>query len=95
VKVVELDKVCRQQQVDDGCFPTLDDVPRRAVSLTIPSLLRGEKLFCCVPGKSKAASVRAMMESPVSGEVPASALKEHLCCTVYLDRDSSALLPRK
>jgi glucosamine-6-phosphate deaminase len=94
VKVVELDEICRQQQVDDECFLTLNDVPRKAITLTVPSILRGEQLFCSIPGKNKAAAVRDMMESPVSGQVPASALKNHPRCTVYLDLDSSSLLVR-
>jgi glucosamine-6-phosphate deaminase len=94
VKIVELDEVCRQQQVDDQCFSTLNDVPRKAITLTVPSLLRGEQLFCCVPGRNKAEAVRAMMEYPVSGQFPATALKTHPHCTVYLDPDSSSLLTR-
>jgi len=92
VKIVELDQVCRQQQVDDECFLALDRVPRKAITLTVPCLLRGEEMFCCVPGKNKAAAVRDMMEYPVSGQVPATALKMHPHCTVYLDPDSSSLL---
>ena len=92
VKVVALDDVCRQQQVDDKCFATFNDVPRTAITLTVPCLLRGRQLFCCVPGKNKAAAVRAMMESPISGQLPATALKQHPHCSLYLDRDSSALL---
>jgi len=92
VKVVELDELCRTQQVEDGCFAALELVPRQAVTLTVPALLRGERMFCCVPGKLKAQAVRAMMQEPVSGECPATALREHPACTVYLDRDSAALL---
>jgi glucosamine-6-phosphate deaminase len=94
VKMVELDEVCRQQQVDDECFATLDQVPRSAITLTVPSLLRGEQLFCCVPGKNKAEAVRAMMESAIDGQVPATALKGHPRCKVYLDTDSSSLIAR-
>jgi len=92
VKVVELDEVCRQQQVDDACFATLDEVPRTAISLTVPTLLSGQRLFCCVPGANKSAAVQAMVEYPISGECPATALRTHPHCTVYLDRDSSARL---
>ena len=92
VKVVELDEVCRQQQVDDDCFATLDEVPRTAISLTVPTLLRGHRLFCCVPGANKSAAVQAMVEYPISGEWPATALRTHPHCTVYLDRESSARL---
>jgi glucosamine-6-phosphate deaminase len=91
VKIVELDQMCREQQVLDGCFATLDEVPRRAITLTIPTLLSGHDLFCCVPGRHKSAAVKAMMESPTSGACPATALRNHPRCTVYLDRESSSL----
>ena len=91
VKVVELDQMCREQQVLDGCFVTLDDVPKRAITLTVPTLLAGHKLFCCVPGRHKSAAVKAMLESPISGACPATALRTHPLCTVYLDQESSSL----
>lgn len=94
VKVVELDEVCRQQQVDDDCFAMLDDVPRTAISLTVPALLSGRRLFCCVPGTNKSAAVRSMIKDPISGKCPATALRTHPHCTVYLDGDSSARLDR-
>jgi glucosamine-6-phosphate deaminase len=91
VKVVELDLMCREQQVLDGCFAKLDDVPKRAITLTVPTLLRGRELFCCVPGLHKSAAVIAMMESPISGACPATALRTHQRCTVYLDHESNSL----
>ena len=91
VKVVELDQMCREQQVLDGCFAKLDDVPRRAITLTVPTLLAGRELFCCVPGRHKSAAVKAMMDSPISGACPATALRTHAQCTVYLDRESNSL----
>lgn len=91
VKVVELDRMCREQQVQDGCFANLSDVPLSAVTLTVPTLLAGHQLFCCVPGRHKAPAVKAMLESPVTGACPATALRTHPRCTVYLDRESSAL----
>lgn len=94
VKAVHLDEMCRQQQVDDGCFATLGDVPRHAISLTVPMLLSGHRLFCCVPGPSKSAAVRGMVEDPISGACPATALRTHPRCSVYLDRESSAQLHR-
>ena len=94
VKVVELDEVCRQQQVDDKCFAAISDVPREAITLTVPTLLRGQRLFCCVPGANKSVAVKAMIEYPISGEWPATALRTHPHCTVYLDRESSARLSR-
>lgn len=90
VKVVDLDQMCREQQVFDGCFAKFDDVPRQAITLTVPTLLAGRALFCCVPGLHKSAAVQAMLESPVSGDCPATALRLHSQCNLYLDRDSSS-----
>jgi len=92
VKEVELDLMCREQQVLDGCFPALVDVPKRAITLTVPTLLKGGELFCCVPGRHKSAAVKAMMELPISGACPATALRTHPKCTVYLDQESSSLI---
>jgi len=92
VKVVALDTMCREQQVLDGCFPTLDAVPRRAITLTVPTLLAGGELFCCVPGLHKSAAVQAALEAPISGECPATALRTHPRCTLYLDHESSSLM---
>jgi glucosamine-6-phosphate deaminase len=91
VKVVELDQMCREQQILDGCFDKLDDVPKRAITLTVPTLLGGRELFCCVPGRHKSAAVQAMLESPISGVCPATALRTHPRCTVYLDYESNSL----
>jgi len=91
VKVVTLDQMCREQQVLDGCFATLDDVPRRAITLTIPTLLGGHELFCCVPGRHKSAAVQAALESPISGDCPATVLRTHPRCTLYLDRESGSI----
>lgn len=91
VKIVELDAMCREQQVLDGCFANLEQVPRRAITLTVPTLLKGEELFCCVPGGHKAKAVKAMLEAPISGDCPATVLRTHPRCTVYLDRESSSL----
>jgi glucosamine-6-phosphate deaminase len=92
VKIVALDLACRQQQVDDECFALVDDVPTHAITLTIPALLGAQKLFCSVPGSLKQAAVRDMVTEPISGNVPATALRNHADCVVYLDHDSSALL---
>lgn len=92
VKIVELDRKCREQQVLDGCFAKLEEVPRRAITLTIPTLLAGGQLFCSVPGLHKSQAVAAMLQSPISGDCPATALRMHPRCTVYLDRESSSLI---
>lgn len=92
VKVVELDDVCRQQQVDDGCFPTFDDVPTHALTLTIPRLLAADRLFCIVPGAAKAPAVRRTLRDPISTEVPATALRTHPSVKLYLDKESASEL---
>ena len=93
VKEVTLDEVCRMQQVHDGCFAALDDVPRTAVTLTVPALTRGGSLFCVVPAATKAGAVRAMLTGPVDESCPASILRRHPDASLYLDNDSAALLP--
>jgi len=87
VKIVELDLPCRQQQVNDGCFPNLEAVPTQAVTLTIPALLSGERLICTVPGQRKRAAVHRMISGDISTECPASILRTKASCTVYVDRD--------
>ncbi|MET9020452.1 glucosamine-6-phosphate deaminase [Actinopolymorpha sp. NPDC004070] len=92
VKVVELDDTCRQQQVDDGCFPTFDDVPPRALTLTVPRLLDADHLFCVVPGQAKAEAVRRTLNDPIGEACPATALRTHPACVLYLDQDSAGEL---
>lgn len=89
VKVVTLAQMCREQQVLDRCFSTLDEVPHNAITLTVPTLLKGRELFCCVPGGHKRAAVKAMLQEPISGDCPATALRTHPSCRLYLDRESS------
>ena len=88
VKVVELDQPCRQQQVNDGCFATFAQVPTHAVTLTIPTLLSGKQLVCIVPGSAKRLAVANTLQGPVSTACPASILRTHSACTLYLDADS-------
>lgn len=88
VKIVDLDLQCRQQQVDDDCFDTLADVPQRAVTLTVPRLLRADRLFCIVPARAKREAVRATLSGPIATDCPASILRRHADCTLYLDADS-------
>lgn len=92
VKPVTLEEACRLQQVHDGCFAALDDVPRQALTLTIPSLLAGAALFCMVPAATKARAVRDTVQGPVSTACPASILRRHPAATLYLDPDSGSLL---
>jgi glucosamine-6-phosphate deaminase len=88
VKVVELDQICRQQQVDDDCFNTIEDVPSHAITLTIPHLLSADALFCVVPGAYKRNAVKAALAGPVSIECPASILRTHQNCTMFLDPEA-------
>jgi glucosamine-6-phosphate deaminase len=89
VKIVELDSACRQQQVNDGCFPTLNDVPRQAITLTIPALLSGRRLICTVPGPTKRQAVFRTLNDSISAACPATALRNHRACTLFLDRESA------
>lgn len=89
VRTVELDEVSRRQQVDDGCFAALDEVPRRAVTLTVPALLSAGELFCMVPGARKRDAVTAALRGPIGGHLPASALRTHPRCVVYVDEESA------
>lgn len=88
VKIVRLDQVCRQQQVNDGCFASIQAVPTHALTVTIPALASGEKLFCVVPGKNKHSAVRRTLNGPISTECPATILRRHPNCVLYLDQDS-------
>jgi glucosamine-6-phosphate deaminase len=92
VKIVQLDAACRQQQVEDGCFSTIDKVPTQAITLTIPRLLAATRLFCCVPGSFKKDAVRCALEGPIDPACPASALRMHGNWSLYLDHDSAAAL---
>jgi len=89
VKIVHLDPKCRQQQVDDKCFAALDDVPTRALTITVPGLLAGHAIFCAVPGALKKEAVRHAICEPITPMCPASALRLHPRCTLYLDSDSA------
>ncbi|WP_117190754.1 6-phosphogluconolactonase [Rhizobium terrae] len=88
VKIVELDDICRQQQVDDDCFPDLASVPHRAITLTVPRLMRADRLFCVVPGAIKRDAVSRTIYGPLTTECPASVLRFHPACTLYIDKDS-------
>ncbi len=88
IKPVELDDACRQQQVNDGCFPSFKAVPTHAVTLTIPALVGGAHLFCMVPGPTKRAAVHRTLNGPISTECPSTILRRHADCTLYVDRDS-------
>lgn len=85
VKVVELDEASRQQQVNDGCFPSLDDVPRRALTLTVPALVTAATLVGCVSGARKRTAVHRALFGPISTDCPASILRQHPGAHLFLD----------
>lgn len=91
VKPVKLDEICRRQQVNDGCFATLADVPKEAITLTVPTLFAGGRLFCIVPAKTKAAAVKETLTGSINEHCPATILRRHPAATLYLDHESSAL----
>jgi glucosamine-6-phosphate deaminase len=90
--VVTLDDACRQQQVGEGWFKSIAEVPTRAISMSIKQILKSRNILCIVPDQRKAEAVRATVELEVSPIRPASILQEHERVTLYLDRDSSSLL---
>lgn len=92
VKVVELDAVCRQQQVNDGCFERLSDVPTHALTLTVPTLVKAPWLFCIVPVKTKARAVYETVNGEICEACPASILRTKENSILYLDNESSSLL---
>ena len=85
VKVVELDEVCRNQQVNDGAFATLEEVPRNALSLTIPTLMARPKLFAIAPGPAKRQAIKSTVEGPISTTCPASILRTHPDAHLFID----------
>lgn len=90
--VVELDEPCRRQQMGEGWFATLDDVPARAVSMSIRQIMKSTTIICTVPDARKAPAVKACLEEPVSNLRPASILREHADAHLYLDAASASLL---
>lgn len=92
VKVVELDDICRNQQVNDGCFKAIDDVPTHAITLTVPTLIKAPNLFCIVPAPTKAKAVKETICGTIDEHCPASILRTRSGAMLYLDNESSALL---
>ncbi len=92
VKVVKLDEICRNQQVNDGCFPSIDRVPTHAITLTCPTLTSADYLFCIVPAPTKADAVYHTLNDEINEKCPATILRTHDNAVLYLDGDSSKLL---
>jgi glucosamine-6-phosphate deaminase len=92
--VVQLDDACRRQQLGEGWFAGLDDVPKRAISMSISQIMKATKIFCIAPEARKAEELRACLEEDISPLRPASILRTHPDVELYLDRESAALLHR-
>ena len=90
--IVELDDACRQQQFGEGWFPSLDEVPNTAISMSIQQIMKSETIICTVPDKRKARAVKQCFEGKISPLHPASILREHHRTFVYLDDDAASLL---
>ena len=88
VKAVPLDPVCRMQQVHDGCFASLSDVPEKALSLTIPALVNAKHMVCSVPNKNKREAVKRTVNEEISTEVPATIMRKHASAVMFCDAES-------
>lgn len=92
IKPVKLDEICRNQQVNDGCFKNINEVPTHALTLTVPTLFNADYLFCVVPAKTKANAIFSMINGDISEKCPASILRKHNNAVLYLDTDSASNL---
>src|SRR5437870_1198933 len=90
--IVDLDEACRRQQVGEGWFKNLDEVPRQAISMSVRQILRAKEIVAIVPDSRKAQAVKSCFEGPISPSAPASILRTHPNATIYLDRNSAGLL---
>jgi glucosamine-6-phosphate deaminase len=88
VKQVTLDLACRQQQVNDGCFERLEQVPKHAITLTIPALLSAPYIYCMVPGPTKRSAIEHTLNSPVSPAYPSTILRNHGHAVLFVDHQS-------
>ncbi len=90
--IVNLDEACRRQQVGEGWFASLDDVPTRAISISVRQILKSKRIFCSVPDERKASAISAMLSGPVSPDVPASILRQHDAATLIVDTAAASKL---
>ena len=93
--IVDLDQACQRQQVGEGWFKSLNDVPRQAISMSISQIMKARKIICAVPDRRKAQAVKDCLEGGISPAAPASILQTHPDVTVFLDPDSASLLSAK
>lgn len=92
VKVVDLDEACKQQQVNDGCFASYNEVPTHALTLTIPALVKAKYACCIVPGLKKARAIYHTLNGNITEEFPSTILRNHQHATLFIDQDSSSLI---
>jgi glucosamine-6-phosphate deaminase len=92
VKIVELDGSCRRQQVNDGCFASLQEVPTHAITLTVPALMAGRYVYCMVPGMLKAEAVYNTLKQGIAVAYPSTILRRHAKAELFLDEDSAIKL---
>ena len=93
--IVDLDEACRRQQVGEGWFNSIADVPKRAISMSVRQILKAKEILCIVPDARKAQAVKSCFEGEISPLAPASILRSHTNTTVFLDKFSAALLSPK
>jgi glucosamine-6-phosphate deaminase len=93
--VVDLDEACRNQQIGEGWFGSMDDVPKRAISMSVRQILSARMLVCSVPDRRKAEAVRMTVEGPVAPSAPASILQTHPEAHLFLDRESASMLTKR
>jgi glucosamine-6-phosphate deaminase len=92
--VVNLDEACRRQQLGEGWFPTLNDVPKQAISMSVRQIMKSKAIICTVPDERKALAVKRSLEGPITNAVPGSILQKHPKCEIFLDSASASLLKK-
>ena len=90
--IVDLDTACRRQQFNEGWFPSLEDVPAQAISMSVRQIMKSRHIICSVPDARKAQATKDTLEQPISPLFPASILRSHPACSLYLDESSARLL---
>ncbi len=91
-KLVDLDQECREQQVNDGCFISVDKVPTHALTMTVPSIISANYIYCMVPSSSKSQAVKDAIQGEITADCPASVLRSHQRSILYLDSDAAELI---
>lgn len=90
--IVTLNEDCRHQQMGEGWFPTINDVPEKAISMSIRQIMKSKAIICCVPDLRKATAVKKTVEGSISPAIPASIMRQHEAVWLYLDKDSASML---